>query len=183
MGATMLELVAHAYRTQGPLTQDVPVRTFLDTMSRAEVEDQLGMLLETGTLVARPGGAVALAVGVRASMVSKPVLTEWVRQAQGSPTELRELLRASIRAELRELVRYCLSAAESAGLRPRAIELLSVLAMSDLDPNAIDVVAGLGGTQRSQLEDLAAVPEGSCRSLKELQVRMRRFVTTTFLGS
>ncbi len=178
----MLKVIADVYKAHGPLQQEVPVRAFLDVMSQAELEDQLGVLLETGTLVAGPGGTVSLAGGIRATIVTKAVLAEWIRQAKASPPELRAVLLAGVRAELHELVKCCLTGSDSPELVQRAVELMGVLAMSDLDPTAIDVISGLGGTPRSQLQDLAAIPEGSCRSLKELQAGMRRFVTTTFLG-
>ncbi len=181
MGTDILTVVADAYRTRGPLQQQVAARSFLSLMPQHEVEEQLGRLLDSRTLVPGSPGTVVLARPVRVSVLTRPVLAAWIREALSSPPELRDVLVTGIRAELRDLVRHCLGAPESTGLPRRGVEFAAVLAMTDLDLHAMDVVGGLPGTTRSQLQDLAAIPEGSCRSLKELQARMRRFVTTTFL--
>jgi hypothetical protein len=181
MGSDVLGLVADAYRTGGPLRQQVAARSFLTVMSRQDVEEQIGALLDSGSLVAGPGGTVGLAPAVRASLLSRSVIDAWRQEAIQAPTVMREVLTAGIRAELREVARHCLTAPEASGLARRGVELVAVLTMADLDPRVIHVVAGLPGTTRSQLRDLATVPEGSCRSLKEFQAGMRRFVQTQFL--
>ncbi len=181
MTTDMLSVVADVYRERGPLQQQVPVRSFLEAMRQCDVEEQLGVLLEAGALVPGSGGTIALAARLRLPLVTRTVLSAWVDEAVAAPAPVEALLRAAIRAELRELVRYARTTTVQASVGQRAAELAGVLAMSDLDPRAMDVIAGLAGTVRSRHEDLAAIPEGCCRSLKELQARMRRFVTTQFL--
>lgn len=181
MSSDVLTLVADAYRAGGPLRQKVAARSFLTLLPREEVEQQIGTLLDSGTLVAGPGGTVGLAAGVRASVLCRAVIAGWVQEAAFAPTAVREVLMAGIRAELREVARHCLTAPEASGLARRGVELVAVLAMADLDARAMHVVAGLPGTTRSQLDDLGSIPEGSCRTLKELQAGMRRFVSTQFV--
>lgn len=183
MSEEILRLVAQAYREGGPFGQPVLVRSFLDMMSRSEVEEQLGLLLDSGVLIAGEGGTVGLAVAVRVPIVSQRVLGYWVRLAAHGQEDLRELRLACIRAELRELVAYCLSSQTlPEATVQRGLQLLGVLAMRDLDAEAMDLMAGMAGPIRHQMQDLAKVPEGSCRSLKELQAQMRRYVTTEYLA-
>jgi hypothetical protein len=173
MDVDMLKIVADVYRDRGPLEQQVAARSFLALASPQEVERQLGALLEAGSLVAAGNGTVTLSPAVRLSLLTQPVLTEWVDEANSAPPHVRTVLVAGIRAELRELVRHALSGG-STGHTHRGVHLAAVLAMADLDPRAVDLVAGLPGTTRSQLQQLATLPEGSCKTLKELQTLARR---------
>ena len=183
MSEEILRLVAQAYREEGPFGQPVLVRSFLTTMSRESVEEQLGALLDSGVLVAGAGGTVSLAAAVRVPIVNQRVLGYWVRVATNGQEDLRTVRLTCIRAELRELAAYCLSSQTlPEATVHRGLQLLGVLAMRDLDAAAMDLMAGLTGPVRQQMQDLAAVPEGSCCSLKELQARMRRYVTTEFLA-
>lgn len=179
----VLGLVADSYRKGGPLGQRVAARSFLDVLPRSVVEQELAELLDAGTLVPGPAGTVGLSLRARGSLLSRSVLCGWVEEASWADPGMREVMLAAVRAELREVAQYCVGAPAASGLGRRGVELTAVLAMADLDPRAIDVVAGLPGTLRMQMEDLAAIPEGACRTLKDLQARVRRFITTKTLVS
>lgn len=183
MRTDVLTLVADAYRSGGPLRQRVAARSFLALMSREDVERELGELLEQGALVPAGEGSVMLSHRVRASVLSRSVLLDWLADAERAQASIREVLLAGIRAELRDVARACAAAPESTGLPRRAVALVAVLAMSDLDPRAMQVVAGLPGTTRDQLEDLAEIPQGSLRTLKELQARVRHYISAVTMTS
>jgi hypothetical protein len=177
----VLGLVADSYRKGGPLGQRVAARAFLDVLPRSVVEQELAELLDAGTLVPGPGGTVGLSLRARASLLSRSMLCGWVEEAFSADHGMREVMLAAVRAELREVARFCVAAPVAWGLERRGVELTAVLTMADLDPRAIDVVAGLPGTLRMQMEDLEGIPEGGCRTLKDLQARVRRFISTTTL--
>jgi hypothetical protein len=172
----VLGLVADAYRRSGPLGQRIAARSFLDVLPREVVERQLGGLLDSGDLVPGPGGTVGLSLHLRASFLSRAVLCAWVEEIGWADADSREVMRAAVRAELREVARYCLGAPAASGLGRHGVELMAVLATAELDPRAIDVVRDLPGTRWMQLDDLVGVPEGSCRTLKDLQVRVRHYL-------
>ena len=172
----VLDLVADSYRKGGPLGQRVAARSFLDVLPREVVEQQLGGLLDSGDLVPGPVGTVGLSLGLRARFLSRAVLCGWVEEAGWADAEARDVMLAAIRAELREVARYCIGAPVASGLGRHGVELMAVLATAGLDPRAIDVVRDLPGTRWMQLDDLTGVPEGSCRTLKDLQVRVRHYL-------
>lgn len=176
----ILDAVADTYRRQGPLRQHVAARSFLSALPADVVQEQLGTCLDAGVLVPGDQGTVRLCDRLKVAVLTRPVLAAWVQEARTAPGPLGGALTEGIRGELRALVRFCLGGTDEAQHR-RAVELTAVLATATLDVQAIDVVSGLPGTTRSQLQDLAAVPEGSCRTTHELLARMRRYVTTEFV--
>jgi hypothetical protein len=176
----ILDAVADTYRRQGPLRQHVAVRSFLADADADAVQEQLATCLDAGVLVVSGQGTVRLCDRLRVAVLTRPVLAAWVQQARTAAQPLSGALTEGIREELRALVRFCLTGQDDTQHR-RAVELTAVLATSTLDVQAIDVVSGLPGTVRSQLQDLAAIPESSCRTTHELLARMRRYVTTEFV--
>lgn len=181
MDNQILERLAQAYRQGGPVHSRVPARSFLDSMSQDELTVELGTLLDSGTLIACARGTVMLAAGLRASTLTRQVLTGWVEEAWASAPPVRELLLAAIRAELIDLVAHCSSAAATEPMAQRAAELMGVLAMADLNPEAVNVVAGLNYPSRAVMKDLSAIAPGSCRTVNDLRAAVRRFVVTTFV--
>ncbi len=169
----VLNHIADHYRSTSPLQQAVPVKAFLHHLTPEQVEPVLAELLDTGALVAGPGGTVTLAAELRARLINRQTLTAWLNEAKGAPGQLEDVLLAGIRGELRDLLRACLTADASQDLADVAVSIAAVLAMADLDPDAIDVLAGIRGSAEQLLRQLATVPEGSCRSLKELQAKLR----------
>ncbi len=176
----ILERIAQVYRRGGPVHARVPARSFLDTLSQEQLTLELGTLLDDGTLLACAGGTVMLSAGLRASTLTRPVLTGWVEEAWSSALPVRELLLAAIRTELTELVAHCSTAAATEPMLQRGAELMGVLTMSDLNPEAVNVIAGLNYPPRAVMKDLSAVAPGSCRTVNDLRAVVRRDVVTTF---
>lgn len=172
----VLDVVGDAYRRGGPLAHRVAARSFLDVLPREVVEQQLGALLDAGDLVPGPGGTVGLSLHLRASFLSRTVLRGWVDDAEQADPGSREVMLAAVRAELRQVARYCLDAPAASGLGRHGVELMAVLATAGLDPRGMDVVRDLPGTRWMQLDGMAGFPEGSCRTLKDLQVRVRHYL-------
>ena len=179
MSGDLVGLMADTYRESGPWTTQHVVRDFLLLMPRATVETQLADLLDRGIVVPGDPGRIRLAVRTRASLFTRPMLMAWLHEANRFVTyEEQATARYAVRAEVRELCAFCLVAAEEDGLGQRAVELAAVLAMTDLDPRAMDVASGLPGTPRAQITALTDGAEGSCSSITELQARARRYLAS-----
>jgi hypothetical protein len=180
VGAEILDAVAQTYKRGGPLHQQVAVRSFLESMHRETLEETLAVLLDTGTLLARPGGTVVLSVGLRASLLTKPILTDWVNEAWAAPPGVDRVMLEGIRSELRELLDFCQGFPANPNTMQRAAQFSAVLTMADLNPAAIDVVAGLPERPQKTLEDLAHIPEGTCRTIAELNTKLRTHLVSEY---
>ncbi len=174
MGGDILERVVDVYRRRGPMDQRVPARSFLDSMSREELAVELGALLDDGSLLAGIEGTVMLGPGLRASILAAPVLTNWVEAAWLAAPHARDQLLTGIRAELTELVVHCTTPAATTAMLQRAAELSGVLAMVDLNPGAIEVIAQIDRPPRVIVEHLRVMARGRCHTVTDLLALVRR---------
>jgi len=179
MSDEILVAAAAIYRERGPMQRGVPVASFLDTIDPVVLAERLGELLESGVLVAHGKGHVALPPGLRLALINRATLAQWLENITFVEGDLRNLLSAAIRQELRSLAEWARAEGAADDLTQRAAELGGLLAMYDLDLTAMDIVASCGGTPQSRLKDVLSIKEGSCRTHKELRAAMTRFVSTT----
>jgi hypothetical protein len=179
MADDILVAAAEVYRERGPMHRGVPVASFLGRGDRAELEQRLGELLDSGVLVAHGKGNVCLSLGLRLALINRATLAQWLDNIAFVEGDLRDLVSAAIRQELRALAQWANVEGAADDLTQRAAELGGVLAMHNLDLTAMDIVSSYGATPRTRLRDVLSIKEGSCRSQKELRAAMSRFVSTT----
>jgi len=174
VGGDILERVVDVYRRRGPMDQRVPVRSFLDSMSRDDLAVELGALLDDGSLLAGTEGTVMLGPGLRASILAGPVLTNWVEAAWLAAPHARDAMLTGIRSELNDLVVHCTTPSATTAMLQRAAELSGVLAMVDLNPGALDVIAQLDRPPRVVVEHLRVMAPGRCHTVTDLLAFVRR---------
>jgi hypothetical protein len=174
VGGDILERVVDVYRRRGPMDQRVAARSFLESMSREDLAVELGALLDDGSLLASTEGTVMLGPGLRASILAAPVLTNWVEAAWLAAPHARDAMLTGIRAELNDLVVHCMMPGATTAMLQRAAELSGVLAMVDLNPAAIDLVAQLDHPPRVVVEHLRVMSRGRCHTLTDLLAHLRR---------
>lgn len=176
----MLNQIAEIYRRAGPLQLQIPVRAFLDLMDRTVLETALADLLDSGALVAGEAGTVTLAPILRAQVATHPVVTGWLNSAHAAPAHLREPRLRALRAEFKVLRGTCSLAGGE--LIERAVDFSALLATAELDPWAIDVVRRFDRAPERLLREVSAIPEGSCHSPRELEVKVRHHQGTFMAG-
>jgi hypothetical protein len=155
------QIMIDIYRERGPMHRAVPVSTFLASMSQPELEQELGGLLDNGTLAPMGKGSVALAPALRLSLVTRQLLGQWLDGAALVEGDLKGLLVAAIRAELRSLAQWARDTGVSGELAQQAAQVAGVVAMHGIDPVAMDVVAGYGGPASLRLAEVLSIPAGA----------------------